>query len=543
MTDELNEREERARALLKPPTEPAAGEGRVRRVRRPRAPREPREKQPTDLSYLKWIAIAAAAVLVLAGGGTAIAIKMGPMPVPEAVVQPVSSSLAVCPEPGIAETELDTLITAAVVPNLPGQDGPKGTATIETLPGKPAASSSIEKSGGQTSIDVTNTDSPPIVGVATGSLAPGFTADQRGRDTKADGRGMTSVACGPTLSQFWFVGGGAALGQRSRIVLVNPEEFPAQVDVDVYSPVGLVDTEAGRGVIVPARERVVLRLDAIAPRIKFAAVHVVARSGRVAAAMHDEIMTGLRSEGADWVPVSAAPANRVVMPGLSSGKGERQLSILAPGKDDGTVTVRVITQDGNFVPAGVEKLQLVPGEVKTLDIASVVERQSATLELTSDVPIVAGVREIFGANAKNGELIYTTGSTPWTGSAAVTGLPSSDADAVRLSITAPDGDANASVTLMGFSNGGKSMAPEKPTEVKVPAGQLRDIKLDPPAGSDWFTAIVSSEGAPVVVAHRIVEKSSYGDLVTGYPWSPLRVSVTSPAVQQNGGAALPGEPR
>ena len=549
MSDELSEREERARAMLAPPTEPVAGERASRRPRvprKPRQPREPREQQPRDWSFAKWFLISVVIAVVLAGGGSLLALKLGPPPTPELVVQPVGSTTTVCPEPGIANSELSTQITAAVVPGLAGEENAKGSARLETLPGKPQASSAIESAGGQTQIDVVNTDSPPIVGIATGGLAPGFTADQRGRDTKADGRGMSSVACGPPLSQFWFVGGGASLGQSTRIVLVNSEDFPAQVDIDVYSPTGIVDTEAGRGVIVPARDRVTLRLDAIAPRIKYAAVKIIARSGRVAAAMNDQIMTGLRSEGADWIPVSAEPNNRVLVPGLSSGKGERQLSILAPGKDDGTVAVRVMTEDGNFVPAGVEKLQLVPGEVKTLDIASVVERQSATLELTSDVPIVAGVREIFGAGAKNGELIYTAGSTPWAGMAAVTGLPSSDASTVRLSLTAPDADATASVTLLGYK-GGKSMAPSKPLEVQIAGGRIKDLKLDPPAGSDWFTAVVSNTSAPasdatqpaLVAAHRIIEKSGFGDLVTGYPWTPLRVSVTAPAVQQDPAAALP----
>ena len=37
----------------------------------------------------------------------------------------------------------------------------------------------------------------------------------------------------------------------------------------------------------------------------------------------------------------------------------------------------------------------------------------------------------------------------------------------------------------------------------------------------------------VLVAHRLRERSRFGDLVTGYPWNPLRTEVVVPTAVQD----------
>ncbi len=96
------------------------------------------------------------------------------------------------------------------------------------------------------------------------------------------------------------------------------------------------------------------------------------------------------------------------------------------------------------------------------------------------------------------------------------------------------------IVLLPF-RGGKSVGePTAPKRIKVAAGQLRNIKLDPPADIDWYTAIVTPvEGSgPVLLAHRIRERSRFGDLITGYPWTPLRIEVSVPSAAQNEAIAV-----
>jgi len=71
--------------------------------------------------------------------------------------------------------------------------------------------------------------------------------------------------------------------------------------------------------------------------------------------------------------------------------------------------------------------------------------------------------------------------------------------------------------------------------VKIGAGKVKYIKMNPPAGITWYSVVVTPvEGSgPILVAHRVRESSRFGDLVTGYPWRPLRTEVVVPTAVQD----------
>jgi hypothetical protein len=451
-----------------------------------------------------------------------------------AVVEPIGSSVLLCPEPG-AGTDLNVRVTAAVVPGQPGQDGPLGSAGLETLPGRSSASSKITTPGGQAQIEAFGTALPPIRALGAGSLAPGLVADQLGRDSGGKGRGLASTACAPAASEFWFVGGGAVAGRTTRIVLVNPDDTSAVADVLIHGPDGMIDAPAGRGLVIKGQDRLVLRLDVLAPGVAATAVHVLVRTGRVGAAVDDEQQAGLAAVGTDWIPPAAAPATKVYVPGIVGGEGARVLSVMAPGADDAIVNVRIITADGTFAPADRARIQVPADSVVTLDMSSVLEKQPSSIELTSDVPVVAGMREFFGGKNVQDETAYTAGSQPYDGPAAVSGLPVRSNTDVRVTITAPDTAAQVDIVLLPFRGGKQAAQATAARRVKIGAGKLRYIKLNPPAGIDWYTAVVTpvQGSGPILVAHRVRESSGNGDLVTGYPWSPLRVQVVVPTAVQD----------
>jgi hypothetical protein len=451
-----------------------------------------------------------------------------------ATVEPIGSSVLLCPEPG-AGTDLGVRVTAAVIPGQPGQDGGAGAAGLETLPGRNSAASKITTPGGQAQIEAFNQVLPPIRAYGEGALAPGLVADQWGRDPGGKGRGMASTACAPAASEFWFVGGGAIAGRTTRIVLVNPDDTSAVVDVIVHGPDGIIDAPAGRGLVVKGQDRLVVRLDVLAPGVAATAVHVLVRTGRVGAAVDDEQQAGLATVGTDWIPPAAEPAKKVYVPGIIGGDGARVLSIVAPGDSDAVVNVRVLSPDGTFAPADRSTIQVSADSVVTIDMSPVLDKQPSTLELTSDVPIAAGMRMFFGGKNVQDETAYTAGSQPFNAPSAVSGLPVRTNTDVRLSLTAPDTAATVDVTLLPYRGGKDAATPTSPRRIKIGAGKVKYIKLNPPAGISWYTAVVTPvEGSgPILVAHRVRESSRFGDLVTGYPWQPLRTQVVVPTAVQD----------
>lgn len=457
-------------------------------------------------------------------------------------VEPIGSTVLLCPEPG-AGSDLGVRVTAAVVPGQPGQttDIAGSGAGMQTLPGKQSASAKITTPGGQAQIEAFGTRLPAIEAYGEGSLAPGLVADQWGRDpTGGAGRGMASTACAPAASEFWFVGGGAIAGRQTRIVLVNPDDTAATVDVIVRGPDGLIDTPGGRGLVVTGKSRLIVRLDTLAPGVSATAVQVVVRTGRVGAAVDDEQASGLSTVGTDWVPQAAAPATRVYVPGVVNGSGARVLSVAAPGDDDAIVNVRVVSAEGTYAPVERSQVKVPADSVVTIDLAPVLKGAPATIELTSDVPIVAGMRQFFGANALYAETSFSAGAQPFSGPAAVSGLPVRANTDVRIGLTAPDGDATVQITLLPYQGGRGAAQATAARTIRIGSGKLRWIRLTPPAGVPWYTAVVTpQEGSgPILVAHRVRESSPRGDLVTGYPWSPLRVQVTVPQAAQDPAVAL-----
>lgn len=515
---------------------------RLRRSRAPRIPQQPRVPRPP----LWWrpIAIISAAAVFIVVLGTFVRAD-DPLETEAAVsLEPIQTSVLICPEPG-SGGDLGVRVTAAVIPGQPGQGSGAGRAGLETLPGKESAKAAIREPGSQAQIEAFGSTLPAIRAFGEGSLAPGLVADQWGRDPSGQGRGLASTACAPAASEFWFVGGGSVSGRQTKVLLVNPDETSAVVDVIIHGPEGIIDAPASRGLVIPAQDRVSVRLDVLAPGVSATAFHVIARTGRIGASVDDEQRSGLQSVGVDWIPQSAPPATTVFVPGVLPGDQPRVLSVVSTSENDAIVSIRIFSVEGAYEPFERNQLIVPAGAVTTMDMSSVLPPNpdgfsGATLELISDQPIVAGMRQFFGGERVQKEASFTSGAQPFTSPSAVSGLPARDATDVRIFVTAPTADATVDVVLLPFQGGRQIAEPTAPRRVVIKAGEMKNFAVRPPAGVEWFTAIVTptADSGPVLVAHRIREKSRFGDLVTGYPWTPLRTQVSVPVAQYEPSVSL-----
>ena len=484
------------------------------------------------------VAMVIAVIVVSVGLGTVVQQQLPVVTDQAQAVEPIRSATLICPEPGTGG-DLGVRVSAAVVPDQPGQQG-SGSAQLATLPGKESARATIGAPGGQAQVEAFGDELPAIVAQAEGALAPGFIADQWGRDPRGRGRGLASTACAPAASDFWFVGGGAVAGRVTRVLLVNPDETAAVVDVLVHGTTGILDAPAGRGLVVPPQSRVNLRLDVLVPGETATALHVIARTGRIGASVSDIQQAGLDTVGADWIPQATGPTTKVYVPGVAPQAGARVLSVVSTTQDDALVRIRLITPEGTFAPADRAELTVPAESVVTIDMAPVLGGLPATLELTSDQPIVAGMRQFFGGRRVQNETAFTAGALPYTAPAAVSGLPVRAATDVRLAVTAPVSDVVVDVLALPFRRGQDAGAPVPIRTVRVPAGQVKFVQLSGPRDVDWYTAVVipRPESGPMLLAHRVRERSRFGDLVTGYPWPPLRTEVLVPTASEDVGITV-----
>ena len=276
-----------------------------------------------------------------------------------------------------------------------------------------------------------------------------------------------------------------------------------------------------------------LKLDGLVPDVEVFAVHVVARSGRVAAALRDEEAYGITQPGVDWVPAAAAPARTVVVPGvvrLPEDQGQRILHVFVPGSDDAVARLRFLGTRGLMTVPGLDVVRLRGGRVTSFDLDTVGAGNLVGIEIAGDVPLTAGVHLRRAATPGGpADQAWTAATIPSPAGTVLTSplLPATSSSGLLL--TAPGAAAQVEVTVL--------IAGESPAQypsrlvVAVPAGgSLLVPTTDLLAGRDGAVTMRSLAGSGAYVAGISV--------AGGRPAEPLLA--LSPLVARPLDVAVPG---
>lgn len=472
-------------------------------------------------------------LVLLAGGAAAAGRRPNPaaLPQPAAASAPVVGATALCPDlrqDAGTRTRVSVGVAAA-----PGGAGGRLLAQPLAATGAPAVLP-VDRPG-QVAIDLGSTLSgDALVVTARGPLAAGLEVEQVSRAEAGGGRGLAGLRCEPPGTQAWFSGGTTKVGDTLTLMLANPDDTPAVVDISAWTSDGPADRRPGRGIAVPARSRVAFALDQIAPDREWLAVHVVAERGRVAAAVRHARLDGRTPKGVDWVPQAQPPATTVVVPGLPQGPGRRILMVTNPGPDPTVVSLQLTTPDGQFVPTGLDALRVPAGTTLATELAPLTDRYAATVRVVSEGgPVLAGA---FVYDLQEGpvrEIAYAGSALPLSGPALLTDLLIDRPTESTLFLTALDADATVDVTPVPIVGVDGPLPAAK--RVQVPAGRTTALPLSTflPPGATGRLAVevrpVSGSG-PVYAARYLRERGSTGPLTTMLVLSGAAQSVPLPAV-------------
>ena len=369
-----------------------------------------------------------------------------------------------------------------------------------------------------------------VVVRGTGSSAVGLTGEQSTLVTRGDLRGLASVTCTAPVADSWLVGGGGDEGRRGRLVLANPAATPVDVRVDVLSADGPVPTTAGSAVAVPARSRVVLLLDALAPGVTAPVVHVRATGGAVAATLHDAALAGTTPRGTDDVAPAAAPARTVLVPGLTIN-GRALLRIAAPGAAEAVGRVRLLGPAGPVDPPGGAAVRVPAGGTLDVDLGDLPAGTYAA-EVSADVPVVAGAM-VERSNGAGGpaDVAWLAGARPLRTLTGIADVRSGGAWSTTLELSAPGGAATVDLITVAASTVGARGATSTRT-LRVPAGSSTLTRLDV-TGSAWLRPVTGS--APVVAARTTTYLNrvgaDHGRLITAAALNELVTTQVEPVVR------------
>ncbi|MFE6162348.1 DUF5719 family protein [Streptomyces sp. NPDC056486] len=358
-------------------------------------------------------------------------------------------------------------------------------------PGKPVTG---EESGG---------GSPALLGTADGKLAPGWTVQQTTKYSVGSGRGLQGANCTAPDTDFWFPGASSAKDRSDYVHLTNPDDSAAVVDIELYGKDGALKTEVGEAIQVQPHSSVPVLLSTLSPKEQTnLTMHVTARSGRVAAA----VQSSDDKLGGDWLPASADPASRVVLPGIPKDATSVRLVAFAPGADDADLKVQLASPNGSISPAGHANLHVKSGMTSAVDLGDVTKGEAGSLILTPTeeaAPVVAALRVTRGKGADQ-----ETAFIPATNAIGTRATVADNrAKGSTLSLVAPGKTGKVRVTASEGSEGGSSTS----KTYTVKGGTTLGVKAPVPSGlKGTYALTVEPVSGAAVHASRMLEDPADG---------------------------------
>lgn len=212
-------------------------------------------------------------------------------------------------------------------------------------------------------------------------------------------RGFAASECSEPATVQWLVGGTTATGRSSILTIANPNEHNVSVDVRVFGEEGEIEAAGSTGIAIEAGTTVAIDVAGLAPALTSPVVQVVATGGPVSAHMQQSTVRGLVPGGIDIIDPVGAAATSVTIPGVriedgtgltsTEGFADAAPALRVLSGEDATVTLTTIADGEEPVES---TLELTGGVVSEIDL-STVEAGRYSFTLSSDVPIVAGVRQ------------------------------------------------------------------------------------------------------------------------------------------------------
>ncbi|PJJ61714.1 DUF5719 family protein [Compostimonas suwonensis] len=281
--------------------------------------------------------------------------------------------------------------------------------------------------------------------------------------------GFAAAVCGEASGESWLAAGSTDVGRTSLVLLSNPSDVDATVDLTVFGESGTVAAPGATGLLVPAQTQRVVSLAGLAPNLRSPVVHVLTRGGQVYASLESSIVRGLSPDGVELTGPTGPPASSQVITGIgitgaapsavSSDEGADDskpgIRLLAPGDQPAAVEIG-LTSEGNAVPGTSLTITLQPGVVTEVPLDALTPG-TFTAVVASDQPIVASARTIAAGTAAR-DFAWHVSSAAIEGDFLVSVAPGTGP---RLSLYNP-GTADAAIEVT--RDGGQ------PAAVTVPAG-------------------------------------------------------------------------
>lgn len=397
------------------------------------------------LRRLLTLVVALVAVAAVVGGGSLITPQeVTSTAAPAPLVGRTSSICAVvAPVEGQPADQASavTSVTAVGIREAPGQEGQLIGASLDS--GKELLKVSEQGKGTQ----LGRVDASVLLqgeGVmATAASGVVFSAATSGPDA-----GLSAAPCLPPGTQHWFTGIGGGEADRTELVLSNPDDAQAEVDLRYYGRNGRVAVAGSPGVVIGAHASRTVSLSALDSQEGPISVQIQASTGRVTAAARRSRTDALKPAGVDWQVPAVAPSTTTVIPGVPAGAGGRELVVVNPGAQRASVQVQVLGLHGGYQPSGAATVEVPAESTASVDLVPGLTGEAGAIELSSDLPVTGSVLSTNQRDGASADLAVQSAAAPLirTGVSALATTSAGDAELVLTN--AADTDAQVSFEVL-----------------------------------------------------------------------------------------------
>ena len=290
---------------------------------------------------------------------------------------------------------------------------------------------------------------------AGGVMATGASAAVLGSATTGDQAGLMAAPCSPPTTLHWFPGVGTSDTDKTQLILTNPDDAQAVVDLRFFGRRGRVAVPGSPGIAVRGHSTRTISISALVQTDGPLSVAIRTSSGRVAAVARDLRRYKQEPAGADWQLGAAAPATSAVIPAIPDGDGVRRLVVTNPGTSRAAVTISALGIQGAFAPAGAESLSIEPESTAEVDLTAGLAGEPGAIKLISDQPVTGAVLSTARRDSAQGDVAIQSAAMPLVrdGVSAIATANGTDSDLILTN----GSDVDTPVTFEVFSYAGVSL--------------------------------------------------------------------------------------
>jgi hypothetical protein len=336
-----------------------------------------------------------------------------------------------------------TQVSAVSIREAPGRTG---LLTASTLKSKPSELKLTEPGKGAQLSGVTS----PVVISADGSMASASSAVIVGDVMDGPEVGLKAAPCLAPGTSHWFSGLGATDADRTDLILSNPDDAQAQVDLRFYGRSGRVVVPGSPAVVIRGHESRTVSLNTLVEAEGALSVAVQASQGRVTAVAKRTQTTQLKPAGVDWQIPSASPSTVALIPGIPEDEGGRKLVVTNPGHTRASVAVQVLGFQGPYEPEGAGSLDVPPESTATVDLEAGLAGGAGSVKLTSNVPVTGSVISTSRRGGAGIDLAVQSAAVPLIGTGVSALATTNIADSVLIVSNTGDGDAQISFDVLSY---------------------------------------------------------------------------------------------